>query len=654
MSRQESRPVGGKEDGQLNSQTILIVDDDSSSRERLATLLRERGYFAVEASSCKEALQLAGDTTPGIVLMDAHLDAPVSARFISDLKELSPAWECVSATELTSIRDKSSTAPADTTHAEDNPEEIIAMIREAFHLIRIKEEGVRKQIYNENAVVFLDAVLQHTEDAVFIKDVERRYVLANPQTLKWFNLHPDDLLGKRDEETLTPFSKGGSAEKDCYALSGNQVNEDIIDVQNGVPSIHRLQRVPIRINNSEIVGLLSIAKDISENRILEEKLLQAQKMETIGVLAGGIAHDFNNILGAIVGYVELARLDAKDGSRERANLTEVLKAAQRAADLVKQILSFSRRHKQLIKPVRVAGVIQECLHLIRASLPSSIEIVSEIKDETGVAIIDATQLHQVLMNLASNAGHAMAVHGGKLFIELESFSFSEKTIPRASGLAHGNYLCIRVQDTGHGVDDGVKNRIFDPYFTTKEEGVGTGLGLAVVRNIAVAAGGAVTVESEVGKGSTFSVFLPRVDTETAEQPDFVHPVPSGNERILYVDDEGMLADIGKKMFEKLGYEVTAETNPLLALDIFRAHPSRYDLVITDQTMPNLTGVELARQILKIRPNIPVVICSGFTESPEYEEAGRLGINYFLRKPIVMKEFADVVRKVLDESAAVSK
>jgi PAS domain S-box-containing protein len=634
----ESRPVGGKEEGQVNSQIVLIVDDDSHGCERVTEILGKEGYLAVPAASRVEANGLAGQTEPGSTFLDADPQDGSISQFISDLKELSPDWECITA---------SVSSTSKTPERAADPEQIVTMIRNAFMMIRRREESQRIESHSRYDERYLTTLLLNTEDAVFVKDTSLRYVLANPATLRWFNLTTDDLIGRRNDETALPFDRNAfDREKDV--LLGKKTEAVVTSTHNGAPEIRRVVSIPIRERQGSVIGLMSIARDISEKKMLEDKLNQAQKMEAIGVLAGGIAHDFNNILGAIVGYVELARLDAVDGSRERVHLTEVLKAAQRASDLVKQILSFSRPNPHKVKPVRIGKIVADCLQLVRASLPASIEIVFAASRDPGVVLIDVTQIHQVLMNLASNASHAMAAHGGKLTVSIENIRLSSAGVPAGCGLLPGEYVQIDVSDTGHGMDELTIQKIFEPYFTTKDEGVGTGLGLAVVRNIAAAAGGAVTVESEVNKGSTFHIYLPRIEVMPEEGVEYARPYPSGNERILYVDDEGMLADIGKKMFENLGYSVIAETNPLLALDIFRAHPDRFDLIITDQTMPNMTGVEMARQILKIRPDIPVVICSGFTESPEYEEAGRLGITHFLRKPIIMKEFAEVVRSVLDD------
>ncbi len=631
---------GVRRKGQVNYKKILIVENSSCDMAHLAHLLKDEGFCAVLASSYEEALKLAQESEPGLALLERGGGDNSTSRFISDLKELSPDWECVLADEA-----NIETGDASSIHTE----EVVSAIRNAFLAIQNREKYREFKHLLNNSDAYLFSLLDIIEDAIFVKDREQKFLFINSAFRQWFGIY-DDVSGCRNEDFGLAFLSEGEESQNCSSnIPQLMKKRNVIDRRGAIPVYYELAENCILDKCGVFLGVVGVIRNGSDKKILQEKLIQAQKMEAMGALAGGIAHDFNNILGAIVGYVELARMDSPEGSPDRTHLTEVLRAAQRASDLIKQILRFSRHSIVKTEPVKVSQIIEECLQLIRASLPSSIEIIPFIKHSSGVALIDATQMHQVMMNLASNAGHAMCENGGKLYVTVENITLEGENIPTANGLPPGEYIRITVRDTGHGMSEATVRHIFDPYFTTKDEGIGTGLGLAVVKNIILAASGAVTVESELGKGSSFYIYIPRVNDEAKENSNNVQPAPIGHERILYVDDEGMLADIGKKMFEKLGYEVTAETNPKLALDIFEANPYKFDLVVTDQTMPGLTGVELARRILKIRQNIPVVICSGFTEPPEYQEAGRLGIKYFLRKPIVMKEFAYVIRKALDES-----
>jgi signal transduction histidine kinase/CheY-like chemotaxis protein/streptogramin lyase len=379
----------------------------------------------------------------------------------------------------------------------------------------------------------------------------------------------------------------------------------------------------------------------------QQQLIQAQKMEAIGTLAGGIAHDFNNILGAIVGYTELALDDLPEGTRVQKNVQYVLTGAERAAALVKQILAFSRQAVQERKPVILRAIVEDALKLLRSSLPSTIEIRRDIRAETNTILGDPTQIHQVMMNLGTNAAHAMKEKGGTLEVNLDKVVLDEETAAREHNIKPGPYLRLTVSDTGYGIPKAVMKRIFEPYFTTKKTGEGTGMGLAVVHGIVKSHGGDISVYSEPGKGTTFHVFLPEIETQVKTESPLKEKPPGGSERILLVDDEASLAEIGTQILERLGYEVEGISNPIDALETFREKPNQYHLVISDLTMPHMTGIQLAREIKKINPDIPVILCSGHSAPLTGEQIKTLGISDFIMKPIVKSELAQVVRRVLD-------
>ncbi|MFH1672448.1 MAG: PAS domain-containing protein [Pseudomonadota bacterium] len=398
----------------------------------------------------------------------------------------------------------------------------------------------------------------------------------------------------------------------------------------------------------EVSRNITERKQVEKERAkLEVRLRQAQKMEAIGTLAGGIAHDFNNILSAIIGFTQLAQLDIQEGVTTTVNMDDALKAAYRAKDLVKQILTFSRQNEQAQEPVRVTLVVKEVLKFIRASLPSTIEIRQNIASDHGVVLIDPTQLHQVVMNLCTNAGHAMQKRGGILEVEVKEQHVGDYTIETHPSLKPGPYVVVTVSDTGHGMPPKVKERIFDPYFTTKSKAEGTGMGLAVVHGIVANCCGMITVESEQGKGTKFYVYFPRIQDDTTEESEISVSLPHGNEHILLVDDEAELARLGKQMLERIGYEVTTRTSSIEAREAFRAQPQKFDLVITDYTMPNMKGDILAKEIMNIRPDMPVILCTGYSENMTSEKAKALGMKFFLTKPILIHELATAVRQVLD-------
>jgi PAS domain S-box-containing protein len=405
---------------------------------------------------------------------------------------------------------------------------------------------------------------------------------------------------------------------------------------------------PIRDNRGTIVYYVIIARDVSREAELETQLRQVQKMEAIGTLAGGIAHDFNNILAAIMGYTEMALYDVPEGTSGRRNLEQVLKAGYRGKDLVKQIITFSRRRDEERRPMQISPIVKEALKLLRASLPTTIDIRQNIKTQSGMVLADPTHIHQVLMNLISNAAYAMREKGGVLEVSLTDVDINpDGAAPPHLDLKPGPYLKLTVSDTGHGIEQAIMERIFDPFFTTKRPGEGTGMGLAVVHGIVKSYGGAILVDSKPGKGSTFDVFFPRIEGNVLPEVDSAAPMPTGNEHILFVDDEAALADMVEQMLERLGYSIVTKTSSLDALEVFKIQPDQYDLVITDQTMPHMAGVDLAKEIMRIRPEIPVILCTGFSEVISAEEAKALGIHAFLMKPFATRALAETIRRALD-------
>ena len=380
----------------------------------------------------------------------------------------------------------------------------------------------------------------------------------------------------------------------------------------------------------------------------ERQLQQVLKIQAIGTLAGGIAHDFNNILFPIVGYTELTMDEVPDDSVAHNNLEEVLKAAHRAKDLVQQILTFSRQSGQERKPVEVHSIIEEALKLLRASIPASIEIIHKIDDDCHPVMGDATQIHQVIMNLCTNAYQAMQDKGGTLEINLSEVDVGYEETVEKIGMQPGKHLQLLVKDEGCGMDAVVLGRIFEPYYTTKEQGKGTGLGLSVIHGIIKNHRGDISVNSTPGKGTTFKVYLPIIeDMDTVTEFEPSNGAVKGNERILLIDDEEQIVSMEQQMLENLGYEVTARTDSTEALKEFSQKPQNFDLVITDMTMPHMTGDELALKLLNIKPDIPVILCTGFNEDITEEKALAMGIQKFVMKPVIKNDLATTIRTVLD-------
>ena len=398
---------------------------------------------------------------------------------------------------------------------------------------------------------------------------------------------------------------------------------------------------------------LHVATDITEIKSLEKarlhteaQLRQAQKMEAIGTLAGGIAHDFNNILSAILGYSELALDDAMHERASAHYIREIFKAGNRARDLVNQILTFSRQTETEAKPIQVEPIVKEALKLLRASLPSTIEIQTNIQSKA-IVEADPIQIHQVIMNLCANAGHAMRPKGGRLMVELTEEELDLESAARLPGTVPGEYLKISVSDTGPGIAPEIMDKIFDPYFTTKEKGEGTGMGLAMVQGIVQNCRGAVTVGSSPNEGTRFRIYLPVIHMDEPVQVSVDVAIPGGHEHILFVDDEPPLADLSKQILERMGYQVTIRTSSIEALALFESNPEGFDLVITDMTMPHMPGDVLSRKLLAVRPDLPIIICTGYSEKMTQDIIERLNIRALIMKPIVRDELLLTVRKILE-------
>jgi len=420
----------------------------------------------------------------------------------------------------------------------------------------------------------------------------------------------------------------------------------------------RVTVAPIKNTSGKSAHILADMENISERRqaeedraALEAQLRQAQKMEALGTLAGGIAHDFNNILAAIIGYTELAQMDAKNSPEIMESLQQVLAGSNRARDLVRQILAFSRRSKQERKPLRLQPIVEEVIKLLRSTLPASIEILSMIEEDAPGVFADPTQIHQVFMNLGANAAHAMRGKPGRLSMGVGRTRLDEESSRIRPGLRPGLYARLFVSDTGHGMDGETIKRIFDPFFTTKAPGEGTGLGLAVVDGIIRDHDGAILVESQPGVGSTFQILLPAHQAEAEEKKTVAEDVSPGlGQHILLVDDEPALCRTCQRVLDRFGYRVTTHVRPAEALGLFRANSGDFDLVITDFSMPGMSGLEMAAEMLKIRPNMPILLTSGFLGPQTTELAAQIGVREVASKPISPSRLGQIIGRMLAEEA----
>ena len=491
------------------------------------------------------------------------------------------------------------------------------------------------------------ALFNNSRDGIYITARDGLIEEANPAFRKMFGFGDGDLKG---QSVLDLYEDPSDRKRFQQAI---EVNGSLLDFELNLRSKDG-RRIDCLITSSlrrdhdgAIVGYEGSIRDVTDRKVLEQQLFQAQKMEAIGTLAGGIAHDFNNILYAIIGFTELAKDEAGSSGRLRRYLSQTLKAGERAKFLVNQILTFSRQSEVEKRPLLIGPIVKEVCKFLRASLPTTIDIRWKLGDPLSPVLADPTQIHQVLMNLCTNAGHAMRGTGGKLTVSLEEVELDVASVGAHRDTIPGLYQQLTVADTGQGIDRAVLDRIFDPYFTTKEKGEGTGLGLAVVHGIVKAHRGIITVESKPGEGSVFRVFLPVVQEEMHSEPEPHEHLKTGTEHILVVDDEESIARMIGTMLRRLGYDVVTRTSSVEALELFKNSSKKFNLVITDMTMPNMTGKELVQKMREIRGDIPVILCTGFSELMTEQQAKAMGIQAFLMKPVLREEMARTIRRVLE-------
>lgn len=495
-------------------------------------------------------------------------------------------------------------------------------------------------------------VLEANPDAVVVYDIEGNVIYFNPAFTRIFGWTLEERIGNKMDIFVPEEAWRETKMMIKKVLAGERFS--------GIET-HRYNQkgeiIPVSISgaiykdqNGKPSGSVINLRDITEQKKLESQLQQSQKMEAIGTLAGGIAHDINNILGIILGNTELAMDDTPDWNPVRLNLEEARIASLRAKDVVRQLLSFARKTEMEKKPTNIIPIVKESFKLLRSSIPTSIEIRQNISKDVDTILADPTQINQILINLCTNADHAMP-DGGIIEIILNNIELDEANTAQHSDLYPGRYVNLTVTDTGHGISQEVIDRIFDPYFTTKEVGKGTGMGLSVVHGIVKKHNGAITVKSDPGKGTTFSIFFPAVEEDAVIESEPTEKLPTGNEKILFIDDEPSIVNMTRQMLERLGYEVDTKMSSIEALELFRSKPDQFDLIITDMTMPSMTGDKLVKEILNIRPDMPTIICTGFSDKIDAKKAKEIGATEYVEKPVDKRNLAFKVRSVLDGKKA---
>ncbi len=646
---------------------ILLVEDHPGQLQALMELLTAEGYQAVGCSTASQAMTHAKRQPFGVAVVDVQLPDDSSIQLFKVLKSKNRSIRIIINTALATV-DAAKEAinlgvfaylehPGSTT-------ELLSHIRRAFrdqvtqYTETLERAVAQRTAELEDKKEHFQQLVEHIHEVYWISSLDRRqifYVSPLYETV-WGRSaarlidHPEDLWEAIHPEDQPRVLAEVLPEKE----KGFQGEFRILRPDYSIRWV-RAQTFFLRNSAGEPVRLAGVAEDITEQKKVEAALVkterqfrQASRMEAIGTLAGGIAHDFNNILTAILGYTELGLASVQKGSRTQRNLQEVLTAGHRAKHLVLQILAFSRQSGPGKKTIPIHTVIREGVKLIRATLPSTITISQSLKTEATI-LADPTQIHQVVVNLCTNAEYAMRETGGRLEILLEDMELTATHIRDLPGLRGGPHVRLTVKDNGAGMASDILERMFDPFFTTKPYGEGSGMGLAVVHGIVASHGGSVVADSILGQGTKVEVYLPSVPAPAWEGIFEQGPLPVGKETILFVDDEETIVHLGKELLTYLGYTVEIHTNSLEALNQFRQDPQRFDLVITDQTMPGMTGEGLSRELLRIRPDLPIILCTGFSHLMSAEKAKALGIQAYLMKPLVIRDLAPIVRHVLDKT-----
>jgi PAS domain S-box-containing protein len=522
-------------------------------------------------------------------------------------------------------------------------------------LIAHEEHRRTAQVELNNSEKRYRELFENLIDVSYRTDVDGNFVVISPSSKTLFGYTPEEVLGR---QIANFYREPATREKflDRLRRDGRIENfEAEIRKKDGTFVWVSTNAKLLTDAEGDFSGVEGVTRDISrvksaekDKRILEDRLWHSQKMEAIGTLAGGVAHDFNNILTAIIGYTELVIDHLPDGSQDRDHLGAVLSAANRAKELTHQILTFSRKGKTDKTIMKIHPIIEEAVNLLKQTIPSTVKIKADLDPGAGIVLADSTQIHQVALNLCTNAFHSFEDEKGEIDIELKPVDVDTDTDARHQNLRKGRYARLTVRDNGKGIDPVTMPRIFEPFFTTKGRGKGTGLGLSVVHGIVENHRGAIVFESELNQGSMFQVFFPLLTIENQPASAEKFRPRHGTENILLIDDEPSLVDLGKRMLENLGYNVLATQSADDALERLTANPGAFDLIITDQTMPDIPGDVLAKKVFRIRPELPVIICTGYSAVLNPEKALASGVRAVLMKPLDRRELSEAVRRVLDE------
>lgn len=642
---------------------ILVVDDEEHNLDLLEAMLKALGYDSTLAQNGNQALAKL-NAGIDLVLLDVMMPGIDGFEVVRQIRGNKDHQDTpiIMVTALSSKQDRLSAVEAGANDFITKPIDKVELKVRMESLLKMKEAQDAIKNHRAQLEVLVNKrteALRESEERmrlliesspIGIMIVQHRHCsFVNPSLVRMFGYDdPSGIVGKPIEALCAPAGRD-SFERSIEGVINGNGDVHGLEIE-GIRNSGHVFELAVWLTSTEYQkapALLVFLIDISEQKALKYQLLRAQKMEALGTLAGGIAHDFNNILFVVMGYCELAMEVLTEDSPPYGDLHRVMQAAERAKSMVNQILTFSRQTEQEEKPIQIAPIVKEAVKFLRGSIPTTVEIRTEMEPNLGMILADPTQIHQVLMNLCTNAAHAMRYKGGVLEIRVDTVEVHADSPPPSVQINPGRHLRLAVSDTGHGMNADLVERVFEPYFTTKRPEEGTGLGLAVVHGIVKNLGGDIAVQSVAGRGSTFVAYFPVTDMPFVPESTERDSVPMGTERLLVVDDEDELAMMNKRSLEKLGYQVVAVTKSREALDIFRSNPYEFDLIVTDLTMPHMTGLTLAYKIKEIRDSVPIILCTGFSELVTDNDVKAAGIDTLLKKPVLRSTMALTVRQALD-------
>lgn len=631
--------------------TILIVDDDEAMADNLEDILEDEGYRLISANTCANALALAQENNPHVALLDLKLPDDTGINLLASLKASNPDCICALMTAFADVDSAITALEKGAFHYLQKPVrpiELINLLERIFETIQIREDKrIAEDRLRESEQRFR-TIFESAQDAIFLKDTSLKYTLVNPAMERLYNLNVVEFMGQTDESIFSNEEAAKTRAIEQRVLQGEIVEEELKIQSAGTKIFHSI-KVPLTGKTGKINGICGFARDITATKILEAQLLQAQKMEAIGTLAGGISHDFNNLLQAILGYAQMLLMDQNVTSGNITKLKEIEKAAQRATELTSQLLAFSRKVEIHPRPVNLNQVVLQVEKLLKRTIPKMIDIELRLTEQVHTVNADPGQVEQVLLNIGVNARDAMP-DGGRLIIESANVTPDAALRKLQLGETADEYVLLSITDSGSGMPDEVREHIFEPFYTTKQIGKGTGLGLAMAYGIVHNHGGQILCESQPGTGTTFHIYLPAIKMAAdKEEKKPEEQIKKGEgEKILVIDDEEFLRELAKDMLTKNGYQVVTAGSGEAGLSLYRENSAGISLIILDLIMPGMGGKHCLEEILSFNPNAKVVISSGYSvDDPSSDDILKRAFG-FIQKPYNFRKMLNLLHEVIKQ------